>query len=629
MPLQKYIFKPGIDREGTDYSNEGGWFDANLIRFRKGRPEKIGGWIKASSSTYLGIARALHAWIDLAGTRYLGLGTSKKYYVELGSVFHDITPIRATTTNGITFSATNGSSTITATDSSHGAVAGDFVTISGAVSLGGLVTAAVLNQEYEIVTIPSVNTYTFTAKDTSGTTVTANASDSGNGGAGVDGAYQINIGLDNYVQGTGWGLDTWGASTFGSTSSLDVTNQLRLCTHDNFGEDLVLNPRLGGIYYWDESGGTTARAVALPDVSGANLAPTKALQVLTSEKDRHVICLGVDPINDAGTARTGVLDSMLIAWSDQENVAEWEPTATNTAGSLRISSGSQIVGGLTSREEVLIWTDSSLYAMQFIGPPYTFSVNLINHGLGLIGPKAAVNTPNGIFWMDRKGFYKYSGQLELVPCSVHSYIFEDINDDQSYKVFGFLNKQFNEVGWFYPSSSNLEIDRYAVYNYAEATWSIGQLSRYAWLDEGVISSPRATGTASSSEYLYLHESGNDADGSPMEDVYIESSDLDLEDGEAYTFIRRVIPDVRFTGSGGSDQTINFVLKSRNFPGDSLTTDTTQTVTSSTQKLDTRIRARQLTFRIESDDDNASLNARSGVGWRLGDTRFDVKPDGRR
>ena len=577
MPLQKYIFKPGIDREGTDYSNEGGWFDANLIRFRKGRPEKIGGWIKASSSTYLGIARALHAWIDLAGTRYLGLGTSKKYYVELGSVFHDITPIRATTTNGITFSATNGSSTITATDSSHGAVAGDFVTISGAVSLGGLVTAAVLNQEYEIATIPSVNTYTFTAKDTSGTTVTANASDSGNGGAGVDGAYQINIGLDNYVQGTGWGLDTWGASTFGSTSSLDVTNQLRLWTHDNFGEDLVLNPRLGGIYYWDESGGTTARAVALPDVSGANLAPTKALQVLT----------------------------------------------------LRISSGSQIVGGLTSREEVLIWTDSSLYAMQFIGPPYTFSVNLINHGLGLIGPKAAVNTPNGIFWMDRKGFYKYSGQLELVPCSVHSYIFEDINDDQSYKVFGFLNKQFNEVGWFYPSSSNLEIDRYAVYNYAEATWSIGQLSRYAWLDEGVISSPRATGTASSSEYLYLHESGNDADGSPMEDVYIESSDLDLEDGEAYTFIRRVIPDVRFTGSGGSDQTINFVLKSRNFPGDSLTTDTTQTVTSSTQKLDTRIRARQLTFRIESDDDNASLNARSGVGWRLGDTRFDVKPDGRR
>ena len=630
MPYAKYIFKPGIDREGTDYSNEGGWYDANLVRFRKGRPEKIGGWQKATTNYYLGTGRALHGWVDLAGTHYLGLGTTYKYYVELGSAFNDITPIRATTSAGdVTFSATDGDATLTVADTAHGAVANDFVTFSGAATLGGLITAAVLNQEYQIATIVNDNSYTIEAKDTDGDTVTANSSDSGNGGSSVVGAYQINVGLDVYVEGTGWGMGTWGAGGWGSVGTLDDTNQLRLWSHDNFGEDLIMNVRAGGIYYWDESGGTGTRAVALTALSGANLAPTKGLQVLVSEKDRHVICLGADPLNAGGTARTGAVDPMFIAWSDQENAADWEPKATNTAGSLRISSGSDIIGGISAREEILIWTDISMYSMTYIGPPFTFGINLINQGVGLIGPKATVNTPSGVYWMDRKGFYKYDGNIELVPCSVHYYVFSDFNQGQSFKTFGFLNKQFNEVGWFYPSADSTEIDRYVVYNYGEGSWTIGQLARYAWLDEGLSSYPRATGEASSTQYLYNHENGNDADGSPMDNVYIQSSDFDIHpDGDYYTFIRKIIPDVKFTGNGGSDQTINFVLKSRDFPGDSLTTDTTQNVTSTTQKLDTRVRARQLTFRVESDDDNTQ-DTRLGVGWRLGDTRMDVKPDGRR
>ena len=627
MPYAKYIFKPGIDREGTDYSNEFGWYDANLVRFRKGRPEKIGGWQKDTSNSYLGVGRAMHGWVDLAGTRYLGLGTTYKYYTQLGSSFHDITPLRTTTSAGdVTFSATNGDATITVTDSSHGAVKNDFVTFSGAATLGGLITATVLNQEYQIATIVNANSYTIEAKDTDGDEVTANSSDSGNGGSSVVGAYQINVGLDDYVEGTGWGIDGWGADGFGSVGTLDDTNQLRLWSHDNFGEDLVMNVRAGGIYYWDESAGTSTRAVALSALSGANLTPTKALQVLVSEKDRHVICLGADPLS--GGSRTGAVDPMFIAWSDQENAADWEPKATNTAGSLRISSGSDIIGGLSAREEILVWTDISMYSMSYIGPPYTFGINLINQGVGLIGPKATVNTPSGVYWMDRKGFYSYDGTVSLVPCSVHYYVFSDFNEEQSFKTFGFLNKQFNEVGWFYVSEDSTEIDRYVLYNYAEGTWSIGQLTRYAWLDEGLVAYPRATGEASSTQYLYQHETGNDADGSPMDNVYIQSSDFDIDDGDYYTFIRKVIPDVKFTGNGGSDQTINFVLKSRDFPGDSLTTDTTQNVTATTQKLDTRIRARQLTFRVESDDDNSS-GVRLGVGWRLGDTRLDIKPDGRR
>ena len=623
MPLQKFIFQPGINKEGTAYSNRGGWFDSNLVRFRKGLPEKIGGWVKSSSNSFKATGRALHAWVDLSGTKYLGLGTTWKYYILDGQSFSDITPIRATTTNGIVFAATNGSAVITATDSDHGCVVDDFVTISGAVSLGGLITAAVLNQEYQVTAVPSVNTFTFTA------TATANSSDTGNGGSGADAAYQINVGLDVYVPSTGWGSDYWGAGTFGSVSSLGSTNQLRIWSHDNFGEDLLICARGAGIFYWDESGGANTRAVSLTTL-GANLPPTLALQVMVSDIDRHVICFGADPLNDGRTARTGAVDPMFIAWSDQENVEQWEPLNTNTAGSFRLSAGSAIVGAVRARQETLIWTDTSLYSMTFVGQPFTFAINLVNEGVGLVGPNAMINTPKGVFWMDKKGFYVYSGQVQELPCSVDAYVFSDINQTQSYQIFGFVNKGFNEVGWFYCSGTSTTPDKYVTYNYEENVWMIGELSRSCWLDEGIFSDPKATSSTSDVGYLYNHESGVDNDGTAMTNVFIESSDFDIDPGgEEFQFISRVIPDIEFTGNadtGASGQNVDIVLKRRNFPGQELTTALTSSCTSVTTRIDTRVRGRQAVLRIQSNDTDTTA---VGTSFRVGAMRMDFKPDGRR
>ena len=615
MPLQKFIFNPGINKEGTDYTAEGGWFDANLMRFRKGLPEKIGGWQKYIQTSYEGTGRKLHGWVDLDGTKLLGLGTRFKLYIQEGTSYNDITPIRSTTSAGdVTFAATDGSSTLTVTDSGHGAVDGDFVTFSGAASLGGNVTAAVLNQEYQVVSVPTANTFTIVAKDTDGATVTANSSDSGNGGSSIVGTYQINSGLDVFVDGTGWGVGAWGSGTWGSTTSLGDANQLRLWSMDNFGEDLVSNPRAGSIYYWDKTNGLNTRAVALTSLSGANKAPTKGLQVLVSDVDRHVIVLGADPIS--GGSRSGTIDPLLIAFSDQENIAEWEPLSTNTAGSLRCSAGSEIIGGVRARQETLIYTDVALYSLQFIGPPNTFGLVLINEGVSLIGPNAAVNTPNGIFWMDKKGFYNYNGAVQPLPCSVHAFVFDNFNEKQAFQVFAFLNKQFDEVGWFYCSGTNTVIDKYIVYNYVENIWSIGELSRTAWLDEGIVAFPRAAGKADGTAYLYSHETGFDNDGTPMDNVFIESADFDLGDGEEFQFIRRCIPDIKFTGNSSGTQKINLVLKARNFPGESLSTDQTTSFSATTTKIDTRARGRQAAVRFESDDDGTT-DDRLGVGFRIG------------
>ena len=627
MPLTKLQFNPGINKEMTDLMSKGGWTDGNLVRFRKGLPEKIGGWEKGTDASYLGTGRALIGWVALDATKYLGLGTTFKYYIKQGSDFDDVTPIRSTTSAGdVTFSATNGDATITVTDTSHGAVQNDFVTFSGAASLGGNITAAVLNQEYQITTVVNTNSYQIEAKDSSGATVTANSSDSGNGGSSVVGAYQINVGLDVFVTSTGWGAGAWSNGTWGSKTELTETGQLRLWSHDAFGEDLIINPRAGSIYYWDETNETSTRAVELSSLSGANLTPTKALQVIVSDIDRHVIVLGADPIS--GSSRSGVIDPMLIAFSDQESATNWEPTATNTAGSLRLSSGSQIIGGLRSRQEILIWTDTSLYSMQFIGAPFTFGVNLINENVGLISPNAAINAPDSVYWMARDGFYTYSGSVKRLVCSVLNYVLDDFNSSQAFKTIAFTNKEFNEVGWFYCSSSSTEIDRYVTYNYLEGAWSIGNLSRTAWLDEGVFEKPRATGKDNDTGYLYVHEDSDDDDGSPMDNVFIESGDIDIEDGDSFGFVSKIIPDVKFFGSSASDGQINFVLKTRNFPGDTLTTNSTNDVTSSTQQNFTRARGRQLVLRVQSDDD-ADTGVRTGFKWRLGSSRIDVKTDGRR
>ena len=631
MPLQTLDFNPGIDKEATDYSAKGGWVDGNLVRFRKGRVEKIGGWVKLGANAFLGICRALHSWIELGGTRYLGLGTTFKYYIEEGEIYYDVTPIRSTTSAGdVTFSASDGSSTITVTDSGHGAVNNDFVTFSGAASLGGNITAAVLNQEYQISLVTSANAYEIVAKDTSGATVTANSSDTGNGGSSVVGAYQINVGLDVYLSSTGWSVGTWGDGGWGSTSPTSNVNQLRIWTHDNFGENIIINPRGGGIYRWLDSSGVSTRAAELSAQSGANLVPTVGLQVITSEVDRHLIVLGADPIS--GSSRTGTLDPMLVAFSDSENELDFEPLSTNSAGSLRISSGSFIVGATKSRQEILIWTDTSLYSMTFIGPPLTFAVNLVNEGAGLVGPKAAVTAPSGVFFASKTGFYVYNGAVQKLPCSVQEYVFNDLDLNQAFKCHMGLNSEYGEVWFFYPSleDGTGEVSRYVIYNYEENHWSIGSLVRYAWLDAGIEDNPFATATDSSEQFVFRHESGYDNIDQAMSNVFIESADIDVGSGENFSFVKKIIPDLRFIFDRGvsNNPAVNFVLKKRDFPGDSLTTESTSQIEQTTQFKNLRSRARQIVLRFESDDDLEITNA-TGYKWRLGSTRVDVQQSGRR
>jgi len=619
--LKKYVFKPGINKEGTSYAEEGGWFDSDKIRFRSGRPEKIGGWQKNSNNTFLGTCRNMHSWRDKGQTDYIGLGTHLKLYVKEGDSFYDVTPIRATTTNGIVFAATNGSSTITATDSSHGAVAGDFVTISGAATLGGLITAAVLNQEYEIVTIPTDNTYTFTAKDTDGDAVTANSSDTGNGGSGVDGSYQINTGLDTYVKSTGWGVDTWGAGAFGSPTNISSTNQLRNWSQDNFGDDLVGCVRLGGVYYWDESGGTSARAVAFSDLTNASGAPVVALQIMVSEVDRHIICFGTNAIGST------TLDPLFVRWSDQESSIDWTPTSVNTAGGQRLSSGSTIIGALQTRQEILIWTDKNIQSMRYSGAPFIFTFSEIAQGPSMISPNAAINADNKVFFMDRGSFYVYTGSVSTLPCAVQDYIFSDINLGQSYKVFGTSNVDKNEIIWFYPSADSNEINRYVIFNYLENLWSIGtntdSFTRTSWIEAPSLDNPVATEktTDSNINYLYNQEIGNDADGSAMT-AFIETSDFDLEpDGENFMFLSRIIPDLKFKNSTSTDDTLSVSVKGVNFPLDTPTTLTTSSINSSSQQAFIRARTRQAILRFESTG--------AGYGWRLGSFRIDMRADGKR
>ena len=616
MPLLKLQFQPGINREGTEYSADAGWYNSDKIRFRKGRPEKIGGWEKYSVSSFLGVCRSLEDWVVADGVAYIGLGTTLKFYINEGSSYYDVTPIRATTTDGVTFAATNGSSTIVVTDDDHGAKVNDFVTFSGSASLGGLIIAAVLNQEYQIAGITSTDVYTITAKDTDGDTVTANGSDSGNGGSGVDGAYQISVGLNTYVQGVGWGASTWGASTWGSSRVLPASSQLRLYSQDVFGDDLIFNVRSGGVYYWDESSGTSARGVALSAVSGASDAPTIALQVMMSDVDKHVICFGVNPLGSSS------IDPLHIRWSDSESAVDWTPTAINSAGGVTLSTGSIIIGALKTRQEMLIWTDAGMHSMRFIGSPFIFQFSVVNEGISMVSPKAAVNAGGAVYFMDRGGFYVYTGSIQPIPCSVLDYVFSNLNIGQAFKVFATTNVDHNEVTWFYPvGSDNTEITNYVTYNYAEQLWSVGTMDRGAWIEANSKNYPIASSVVTSSDtnYLYIQEQGYDADGSAMT-AFIESGDIEMGDGERYMLLSRMIPDFIFSGDTGS-ASMDVVVKGKDFPLEDLTTLSTSTVTSSTKQSFLRARTRSSAFRIESSG--------SGFGWRLGDLRVDMRPDGRR
>ena len=715
MPFSTLKFKPGINSDVTSYSNEGGYVDGNKVRFRNGFPEKMGGWAKYSSNTYQGSARRLHNWVALDGSDFLGVGTHLKYYIEEGTTFNDITPIRVTTSSGdVTFAATNSSTTVTVTDAAHGANENDFVTFSGADSLGGTVTASVLNAEHQIVSLISSNQYTITVSSA------ANSSDTGNGGSSVVGAYQINTGLNATVGGTGWGAGQWGGTTSGalatqlnealddSETAIDVDSstgivatdtilieeelitvgtlssntlgtgggpstrgvsgttaathadntlvrlavgnadsandfvgwgnaaaitvsgaQIRTWTHDNFGEDLIINPRDGGLFYWDKSSGLSARAVELSATStysGEKSVPTIAKQVLVSDQDRHVIAFGCDGLgaNSSATQGNGTQDPLLIRFSTQENPVDWFPTATNTAGDLRLGGGSEFVQAVETKQQILCFTNKTVHAMKFIGPPFTFGLEELSKNITIMSPKSAIAVDDAVFWMGVDTFYVYTGQTQQLPCTVKNKVFLDFNFEEKDKVHVGLNTEFGEIIWFYPTASSSDIDAYVVYNYSERVWYYGTLARDAWLDRGIRDLPLATG----SSLLYNHETGFDDDGSAMSS-FIESAPMDMADGDKFVSIKQLIPDVTFVGSTSVNPTVSFTVKAKNYSGATYdqtgSGDTQRSSTSPieqfTNKLDFRIRGRSFAIRVDSSE--------LGCKYKLGTPRIDIRPDGRR
>jgi len=621
MPLTKLVFRPGINRETTAYANEGGWWDCNLVRFRAGKPESIGGWTRYTKTATLGTGRSLLTWTALDGTILTGMGTNLKYYVIRGGQLYDITPIRETTTAGaVTFAATNGSRVITVADTAHGALVNDFVTFSGAVSLGGNVTATILNAEHQITRIVNANSYEITVS------VTANSSDSGNGGTNVIGAYQINTGLNTSVFGTGWGAGAWSRGTWGSGTTTTVPGaQLRIWSQDNFGEDLIISVQDGGLYYWDKSGGLTARAVALSSLVGAIDAPTVAKTVIVSERDRHVIAFGCDP-----WATPGVQDPLTIRFSDQDNLLDWDLASTiNTAGELRLGTGSEIIGAIQTKQQIIVWTDVSVHAMQYIGDPFTFGVQEVSSSISIVSPNSMVAVGDAVFWMGKNEFYVYDGAVSQIPCDVKEYIFDNLNEQQQLKVYAGHCSSFGEVWWFYPSTDSSENDSYVVYNYEQRIWYYGTMPRTAWLDRNVLSYPLAI---SPDGYVYYQENGLD-DGSVNPPValtpYIESSVGDIGDGDQFMFATRIIPDLTFRNSTNTSATVTLTLKARNFPGgayfatddDQVTKTVSLTVEQFTNEIFVRLRGRSMSLRIES--------AQTGTAWRLGDPRIEIRTDGRK
>jgi hypothetical protein len=628
MPTQQLRFKPGINREVTSYTAEGGWYDMDKVRFRNGFPEKIGGWEPVSVYTFQGVCRSLFNWNSLAPETLLGLGTNLKYYIERGGFYFDITPVRDTTAAGdVTFAATDGSATLTVTDANHGALEGDFVTFSGAVSLGGNITADVLNAEYQIVTIVDNDNYTITA------TATANSSDTGNGGASTVGEYQINIGPEFVIAITGWGAGGWSAGTWGNgaASTTDLSG-LRVWSQSNFGEDLVFGPRGGGLYYSDISAGLTSRAVLVSSLPGASDVPTVQNYILVSDTSRFVFCFGANALGSS------TQDPMLIRWSDQEDIASWTPSDTNQAGDIRLSKGSEIITAQQSRQEILVWTDTTLYSMQYVGfGSGIWSTQLIGDNISIASQNATAYAAGVSFWMGLDKFYMYDGRVQPLPCAVKRYVFNDFNKSQYLQVHAGTNEAYNEVWWFYCSADSTEIDRYVVYNYVQNIWYYGTMGRTAWLDSELRPSPIA---ATYSNSLVYHEIGTDDSETPGQPVagmnaYITSGQFDIDTGDKFSFVWRVLPDLTFTGSTVESPVATMTLlplansgSGYNSPASeggsnsgTVTRTSTIPIEQYTGQVNTRVRGRQMSFKIESDA--------VGVQWQLGVPRIDIRPDGRR
>ena len=696
MPLQKILFKPGVNKENTRYTTEGGWYECDKVRFRQGNPEVIGGWNRLSTATFLGVCRSLWNWVLLDGRNIIGVGTNLKFYLQNGGVYNDITPIRDTVVLTNPFNTTNASTTVLVTDASHGCVTGDFVTFSGATAVGGLTIAG----EFQ-VTVLTTNTYNITA--TSQATSTA-----GPGGGTVTAAYQINVGPEAQVPLVGWGSGGWGLGTWGNGAGSSIA--LRVWSQQNFGEDLVFNPRGGGLYYWDASGNLTTRGVLLNSLGGnvtfTNASPTvvtstsnilftegAALQfaattslptgiaaattyyvfevngltfklldsagnavntsstgtgvyvslivdvpttlnsLAVSDTSRFVITFGC---NDYGSA---TLDPMLIRWSSQDDIFNWTPDPTNQAGFIRISHGSEIITTVQTRQEIIVFTDSAVYSLQYLGPPFVWAPQLLGDNVSIMGTNAAVIASGIVYWMGVDKFYSYDGRVQTLNCDLRRFVFSDLNQDQGLQVFAGTNEGFNEVWWFYCSANSSAVDKYVIYNYVEKIWYYGTMSRTAWLDSGLQSYPIAANyfTDTSTGNLINHETGlnDNTTGTAIAlDAYISSSEFDIGDGHNFGFVWRVLPDLTFENAestpAGALPSVSMTLQGLANSGSGVTSTASQPVSKSntyviteqfTGQIFTRMRGRQMIFKIASNQVNTC--------WQLGAPRIDIRPDGRR
>jgi len=647
MPLQKLQLRPGVNRESTTLANEGTWFEMDKVRFRSGYPEKLGGWVKDTGTTpstlqppagsYWGVARSLWNWVTLSGANLMGIGTNLKYYIQdsSGGSFYDVTPLRdVNTVASNAFTTVNGSTTVIINDAGHGAQGGDFVTISGVAGAVNGIPAAALNREFRITYIDS-STYSIV--------VSSPATSSGTTGAATF-SYQISVGGEIFTVGTGWGAGGWGGNTAGTLTGwglpapagIGVGIQLRLWSQDNYGQDLILNPRGGGLYLWkvNPSPSVYDRAVLLSPTSPSPYTtdtgcPTVANAVAISDASRFTIAFGC---NDYGSA---VLDPLLIRWSDQENYALWSPAITNQAGSYRLSTGSSIVAHQQTRQEILVFTDAAVYSMQYLGPPFVWGFQILGDNISIAGPNVTATASNVVYWMGYDKFYMYSGRVEPLYCPLRQYIFGDINLQQQYQFFAGTNEGFNEVWWFYCSANSTVIDRYVIYNHLEKIWSYGNLARTAWLDTPLRDSPTAAGY---NGQLIYHETGvDDGTTNPPSPIvsFCQSADVNIGDGHNYGFAWRMIPDVTFDGSTVNNPAVTMTLRPRQNPGSNYAPAASPTVTSTqnyqgqrnytvqqfTEIVYVRVRGRQMAFRIRSDG--------LGVQWQLGVPSLDIRPDGRR
>lgn len=620
MPVRKLRFRPGVNRENTRYTNEEGWYVSDKVRFRQGTPEKIGGWAQYSANQFLGVCRSLWNWVSLDNNNYLGVGTNKKYYVEYSGQYNDITPIADTVSLIDPFYATSGSSTLVVADSAHGAESGDYVIFSGATIsfVGGSIVANDLNDEFEITYI-NADSYSIELG------VAANSVDASNSPFGdtVLASYELPIGAEITTIGFGWGNGAWNNGTWGFGGG--STTYARLWSAYNWGEDLVFAPRFGSIYYWDETSGLSARAVALQDLAGSSACPTEVTFIFVSDISRFLFAFGAN--NPADTV-SGSYDPMLIRWADQESLTDWAPAATNQAGDLRLSHGSEIVLAIQTRQEIFTLTDSAAYSIQFLGAPLVWGAQLLGDNISIIGPNAGVFASGAVYWMGVDKFYVYDGRVQTLPSDLRRYVFSDINANQAYQVFAGTNEGFNEVWWFYCSENSTTVDRYVVYNYLERIWYYGTMERTAWLDSGLRDYPQS---ADYNRRILNQEYGvDDAAGDSVAaiDAYIESAEFDIEDGDKFMYVYRTIPDLTFTGStDNSDPEVVFTIYPKKSSGSPANTPSSGTVTATdypvdeyTSQIYTRFRGRQAYLKVRSN--------KVGTTWQLGSPRMDIRPDGR-